>query len=200
MKHEANKHDPSTYDPEVHGRCQVHIGLTMPDIQSLILFLEDEPLHRDKPVYVDGGGWNAWGDPVGEGTNDDETYVVSIPVQSPRRGQQLIADLLDFQFGYERLVPIANQVKWPEDTVPVIAVVTDGLDHSHYQHNLSWEGFTEGGTPSGVYFSMWPKGRKAYTIEIGDDDAADLENWLFSRSAEITHTRPVESGIPAQRQ
>lgn len=210
MQHEPGtflKHDPRSYDPEVHGKYQVHIGLTMPNIQSLILFLEDNPTlgHPDiyvgEPiVYVDGGGWTAWSEPVGEASNDAETYVVSIPVKSPRRAQQLIADMLDFQFGHERLVTIADQDNFPQDAEPVIAVVSDGLDHSANQHHLSWEYGTVGSTtPTGVYFSMWPKGRKAYHIEISAEDGAELENWLFSRTAEIIEVTDVKSGHPARR-
>jgi hypothetical protein len=115
-----------------------------------------------------------------------------------RDAQRLVADMLDLGFGHERFVPIAEQYGWPEDHVPVIAVVTDGFEHSNKAHHLSWEAATHGGRPSGVYFSMWPKGRKAYHIEISDEDTSAFEDWLHSTSAEIVDVQEIESGKPAR--
>ena len=45
---------------------------------------------------------------------------------------------------------------------------------------------------------MWPKGRKAYHIEISDEDTSAFEDWLHSTSAEIVDVQEIESGKPAR--
>lgn len=179
----------------------LHFGLPLVTRPEMITWLTDQLAARGQaeapPVYVEGDGWNCWGEAIGTDINDDFTYHVVIPVKSPREGQRLMADLLDFNFGWRNFIPIGLTV---DDEVPVIAAITNGAQWSEDSHHLSWEHGTEGSTtPTGVYFSMWPKGRKAYVIEISQEDGAELENWLFSRTAEIVDVVDVESGTPARR-
>jgi len=188
--------DVEQYNPEVNGRCHLHMGLSLPDAKRLVEFVKDQATMTPAlPVYVDGDGWNCWGEAVGSDINDESTYHVIIPVESPRAGQQLVLTLLDHQFGFERLVAM-EQPWWPADAVGVIGVVTDGVDWAEYQHSLSWEEQDGQSTPSGVYISEWPRGRKAYHLEIADEDTEALENWLASRSAEVVDVVDIDSGTP----
>src|SRR5687767_5604265 len=181
------------YNPEVHGRYHMHMGMVMDDVQRLIDFIDGNQLgHR---VYVDGDGWTHWGEAVDDNPNDGVTRHVIIPVKSPRAGQRVLADLLDFRFGHERFVPQVRGNGFPKDAVDVIAIISDGEDWAEDRHHLSWEyGLVGESIPSGVVFSMWPPGRKAYHLEISPEDGAALENWLFSTSAEIVDVVDVESG------
>lgn len=179
----------------------LHMGLRLvaePDLIIGLTGMVADFYEADAPfVFVDGDGWNCWGEDVGTDLNDADTYHVVIPVKSPREGQKIVAHLLDFNFGHLHLAPIRDSLHG-EDQVPVIAVITDGRDWSMRAHSLSWEyGMRGETTPSGVYFSMWPRGRKAYHIEISEEEGVELEDWLFSRSAEIVDVEEIESGRPA---
>lgn len=180
------------------ARIVLHLGIPVMTnpilIKDLIERLQDSHPHSSL-VYVEGDGWNCWGEKPGTDINDETTYHVVIPVSSPRHGQQIVTELLEDQYGFKNLIPM-QQPWWDEDHAEVIAVVTDGQDWSRYQHHLSWEYDTKDReVPSGVVFSGWPEGRKAYHIEIADEDTEALENWLAYRSAEIIDIASIDPRV-----
>ena len=104
----------------------LHLGI---DPLNLATALRIIRLNRRPTPFIDGDGWECWGEAVGTDVNDRRTLHVVVEVPTRKHGRQLASALHAFSV----LTPMARQAprqQARDDANGAFAVITDPVDWS----------------------------------------------------------------------
>jgi len=103
---------------ELEHLSTVHVGLDYSQVVPTVVYLAEQ---RATHPLVEGDGWYAWGEKVGENGNDECTFHVQIKTTDPL---QTLFSLLGAGVQLQELGPDG----WATEKT-VVAVITDAGDH-----------------------------------------------------------------------